>query len=130
MKDSYIEKKIYYHDTDSGGVVYYANYLKYFEEGRSEYCLSKGIKLKELVDMGTCFVVGHVEIDYKAPAGYQDTIRVYTKVEKLGNASIVFWQEVKRDNLVLVEARTTLVCVGGDLKPKPIPADIKPLFNK
>lgn len=129
MKYFYIEKKVYYHDTDCGGVVYYANYLKYFEEGRSEYCLGKGINLKDLADTGTYFVVAHVEIDYKAPARYQDILRIYTKVEKVGSASIVFWQGITKDDVTLVEATTTWVCVDSDFKPKPIPQQIKPLFS-
>jgi acyl-CoA thioester hydrolase len=129
MSDFYIEKKIYYHDTDSGGVVYYANYLEYLEEGRSEYCASKGINLKNLADSGTYFVVRHVEIDYKSPARYQDLIRIYTRVEKVGNASIDFWQGINRDNVTLVETRTTWVCVSREFKPKLIPAELKQLFS-
>jgi acyl-CoA thioester hydrolase len=129
MEDFYIEKKVYYHDTDSGGVVYYANYLKYLEEGRSEFCASKGINLKALAENGTYFVVARVEIEYKSPAKYQDTLRVSTKVEKAGNASVRFWQKITRDNVAVVEAKTIWVCVSSDFKTKPIPAEIKPLFS-
>jgi acyl-CoA thioester hydrolase len=125
MGDFYIEKKIYYHDTDCGGVVYYANYLKHLEEARAEYCLSKGVSLKELAFTGTYFVVAHVEIDYQSPARYQDSIKVLTRIEKIGNASIYFLQEITKDNAVLVKAKTTWVCVDRAFNPKPIPEEIK-----
>jgi len=128
MKDFYIEKKIYYHDTDCGGVVYYANYLKYLEEGRTEYCVSKGIDLKGQVEKGTYFVVVHTEIDYKAPARYQDALRVYAGVEKIGNSTVHFWQKITKDSVTVVEAKTTWVCVGRDFNPKPVPGEVKRLL--
>ncbi len=93
--DFYIEKKIYYHDTDAGGVVYYASYLKHLEEGRTEYCRGKGIDLAEYAASGTIFPVVHLEVDYKSPARYGDTIRVLTRPEKVGNAYLCFSQEIK-----------------------------------
>ncbi len=129
MEDFYIEKKIFYHDTDCGGVVYYANYLKYLEEGRSEYCWHKGVILKELADQGIYFVVARTEIDYKAPARYQDAIRVFTQIERVGNASIYFLQRILKNNLLLVEAKTIWVCVGKDFKPQPVPAEVKQSFS-
>lgn len=120
-----IEKKIYYHDTDCGGVVYYANYLKYFEEGRSEYFLSKGVSLKELAAQGVHFVVAHTELDYKYPARYQDILRVSTGIEKTGRCSIDFLQEASRENEVLVQAKTTLVCINKDFKPISLPQSVK-----
>lgn len=128
MKEQSIEKIIYYHDTDCGGVVYYANYLKYLEEGRSDYCLSRGINLKNPIEEGTYFVVAHTEIDYKSPARYQDVLKVSTLVEKVGNSSINFIQNITRDKAAIVESKTTWVCVGRDFKPKPVPAELKKLF--
>ncbi len=125
MKDFFIEKKIYYHDTDCGGVVYYANYLKFFEEGRTEYCSDKGVVLKEWAGKHTFFVVAHAEINYKAPARYQDKIQVFTRIEKIGNASINFIQKIAREDVVLVESKTTWVCVGKDFKPKPVPEEVR-----
>ena len=90
MDDFCIEKKIYYYDTDAGGVVYYANYLKYLEEGRTEFCLSKGVSMKDWADKGVIFPVVHVEIDYKFPAKYQDKLKIFTRVERVGNSSVQF----------------------------------------
>jgi len=125
MENFYIEKKIYYHDTDCGGVVYYANYLKYLEEARTEYFLSKGISLKELAHQGLWFVVRHLEIDYKSPARYQDTLRVLTRIEKIKVASIQFFQKIIRNNSTIVEAKTILVCVDREFKPSSLPKKIK-----
>lgn len=124
MKESYLEKKIYYHDTDCGGVVYYANYLKYLEEARTEFFLNLGIDLKELMEKGIYFVVSRVEIDYKSPARYQDLIRVKTEIEKKGFSTIHFLQRVLKDEKVLVEARTILVCVNSEFRPIRIPMDL------
>ena len=120
-----MEKKIYYHDTDCGGVVYYANYLKYLEEGRTEYFAEKGIDLSDSVKKGTVFAVSRVEADYKKPAQYGDTIDVITAVEKVGNCSIDFAQEIKRGGALLFRAKVVLVCVTKDLKPQRLPEEIR-----
>jgi acyl-CoA thioester hydrolase len=125
VEDFYIEKKVYYHDTDCGGVVYYGNYLEYLEESRSEYCLSKGVNLKELVEQGVCFVVVRVEIDYKAPARYQDILKVTSRVDRIGNSSIYFSQKITKGSVLILDSKTTWVCVGRDFKPAAVPADIK-----
>ncbi|MBM4136235.1 MAG: YbgC/FadM family acyl-CoA thioesterase [Nitrospira sp.] len=125
MEDFYTEKKIYYHDTDCGGVVYYANYLKHLEEARTEYLLSKGISLQEMAEKDIWFVVAKVEIEYKSPARYQDTLKILTRIEKTKIATMKIFQKIMKDNTIVVEAYTTLVCVGKDFKPKPLPEEIK-----
>jgi acyl-CoA thioester hydrolase len=121
-----IEKKIYYHDTDSGGVVYYANYLKFFEEGRTEYLAARHISIKELLSQGVGFVVARVEVDYKSPAYYGDTLTVYTNVDKASAVKIEFIQEIKREGeRVICTARTVLVCVDKGLKPQALPEDVR-----
>lgn len=114
-------KRIYYHDTDCGGVVYYANYLKYFEEARTEYLRDKGIDLKEWSKKGNLFVVRKVDIDYHSPARYADTLCISSEITKIKNVSLVFYQEAKRDDEILVTAKTVLVCVNKDFRPAPIP---------
>ncbi|MBL7131441.1 MAG: YbgC/FadM family acyl-CoA thioesterase [Candidatus Omnitrophica bacterium] len=125
MKDFYIEKKIYYHDTDSGGVVYYANYLRHLEEARTEYFLTKGINLKELANKDILFTVSRLALDYKSPARYQDILKVSVKIETIKSVSIEFYQEIVKDKTLMVEAKTRLVCVGKDFKPIAIPDEIK-----
>jgi len=130
----YIENRVYYHDTDAGGVVYYASYLKHLEEGRTEFMRSRGIDVAEYAKGGTLFPVVHLEIDYKTPARYGDTIRVYTKPEKIGNASLEFSQEIRSGEDTILKARTVWACVnvapGGSaaktlLKPIRVPQEIR-----
>jgi acyl-CoA thioester hydrolase len=125
MDAGYLEKKIYYHDTDCGGVVYYANYLKYLEEARTEFLSLRGIDLKSLSERGIFFVVARVEIDYKSPARYQDTIRIFTGIEKVRPVALQFSQEILKDNAPVAESKTTLVCIGRDFKPMPLPEEIR-----
>ncbi|MCM8786527.1 MAG: acyl-CoA thioesterase [Candidatus Omnitrophica bacterium] len=120
-----IIKRIYYHDTDCGGVVYYANYLKYLEEARTEYFLQKNLMLDKLYkEEGLLFLVKKVEIDYKAPAYYLDQIEIYTQISRLRCASLEFLQEIKKENKILVVAKTILVCVNKKFQPTIIPESI------
>ena len=129
MTDFTIEKKIYYHDTDCGGVVYYANYLKYMEEARTEYLLLRGIELPKLAEKDIWFVVAKVEIDYKAPARYQETLTVSARVEETKMSTIKFYQEVKRGSVLIAKATTTLVCINKDFRPVPVPEEVKKLLD-
>ena len=128
MEDFFIERKIYYHDTGCGGVVYYANYLKHLEEGRTEFFSHRGISIKKLAERGTMFVVARLQISYKAPARYQDIIKIFTWVAEVRNSSLKFIQEIKRDSSTLIKAETTWVCIGQSFKPKLIPEKIKKIF--
>lgn len=125
MKEFSIEKRIYYHDTDCGGVVYYANYLKYLEEARTEYLLSKGFDLQKLSSKGIWFAVAKVEIEYKSPARYQDTIKILTTIEKIKYSAMQFFQKILKNNIIISEARTVLICVSNDFKPIAIPEEIR-----
>jgi acyl-CoA thioester hydrolase len=124
-----IPKHIYYHDTDCGGVVYYANYLKYFEEARTEYMRERGLELKDLAQKGFLFVVKKVDIDYKAPAAYADNLEIESKIIRVKNVSLEFLQEVRRQNKVLVSASTILVCIDANFRPVPIPQEIIEIFQ-
>ncbi len=124
-----LTKKIYYHDTDCGGVVYYANYLKYFEEARTEFLLAKGVDTAKLAKADTWFVVASVEISYKAPAHYADELHIYTQISRKKNVSLEFLQEIKRVGKLLVSAVTKLVCVDSDFKPKAIPQELSQVLN-
>ncbi len=123
-----ITKKIYYHDTDAGGVVYYANYLKFFEEGRTQYLEEKGIYTEKLLDENIAFVVAKAEIEYKKPVRYKDVVDVITDVEQIGNSSIVFVQRVIKNNIVCCKGKITIVCVNTQLKPIRIPDAVRNLI--
>lgn len=116
-----IKKKIYYHDTDCGGVVYYANYLKYFEEARTEFLAGKGIDTLALSNQGILFVVRDVGIRYKKPARYGQVVNVETKLFKIKNASLQFSQIIKLQKLDLVSAETKLACINKEFKACIIP---------
>jgi len=121
---SRINKKIHYHDTDCAGVVYYANYLKYFEEARTEYMAAKGVDIRELARQGILFVVRRAEIDYNAPAYYGDNLAIFSEVIKTKNVSLEFFQEAKREGQILVSAKTKIVCVDQSFTPKALSPEI------
>jgi acyl-CoA thioester hydrolase len=125
MVDHCLERKIYYHDTDAGGVVYYGNYLKFLEEGRTELCLSRGVDTGVLFNQGVAFVVVHAEMDYKYPARYGDTIAVISRVEKIGSSSVHFYQEIRIGQTVAVTARVIWACVTTDFKTRPVDASVR-----
>lgn len=118
--------KIYYHHTDCGGVVYYANYLKFLEEARTEFMAKKGVSVKELSNQGILFVVSRQEIDYKLPAFYGDTLKIETKLSGISKVSLEFEYEARnQDNKLIVLAKTILVCVDKNLKPKAISDEVR-----
>lgn len=125
-----MHKKIHYHDTDCGGVVYYANYLKYFEEARTEFMLAKGVDLRELSKQGILFAVKGAEIEYKAPARYGDDLFIHTEISKTKNASLDFTQSAQREDKVLVTAKTKLVYIDNNFRPKIIPQEVAKCLNK
>ena len=117
--------RIYYHDTDCGGVVYYANYLKYLEEARSEYFEERGLIIKEMLKDGIGFVVARQEIDYKSPSFYGDVLEVKTRVTDASLTKVNFEYDIVKDSGQLVaSAKTVIVFVDKTLKPKRIPPDI------
>ena len=120
--------RVYYEDTDTGGVVYYANYLRFFERARTEWLRSAGISQQLMTSQeNVMFVVKSTAIDYHAPAKLDDQLEVSVTVEKIGRASVNFSQEARRIN----GSATELLCSGqirvgcidtALLRPSPIPA--------
>jgi acyl-CoA thioester hydrolase len=132
MSDSFFANyRIYYEDTDSGGIVYYANYLKFFERARSDFLRTLNISQSELaVTENLVFVVRKCEIDYISPAKLDDLIAVSVIVKKIHAASIVMQQEIKRLDKILSRLDVEIVCVAADnFRPKKIPTNIKNLFD-
>jgi len=122
-----MEIKIYYQDTDCGGVVYYANYLTYFERARTEFLRGRGADINELMRRGIFFLVRRAEIDYISPARYGETIIVDVKVGKVTGASIELFYEIKEKVSLrpVVKGLTLLVCVGKDMKPARLPSEMR-----
>lgn len=130
MQDFFLKKRIYFHDTDAGGVVYYANYLKFLEEARHEFCLQHGIDLIEYARQGILFPVVRVEVDYKSPARYGDVITILTKLERLRNASLHFFQEIQKEKKILLQAKVVVACIDKDFSAIAIPAQLRDLFSR
>ena len=121
--------RVYYEDTDSGGVVYYANYLKFAERARTEMLRELGINQSELAaDEGVVFVVRHVEMDLKKPAKLDDLIDVATHVEKISGASIIMHQKISCSGNTLVDVKVVIASVSLEMKPVRLPAGVKKLL--
>ena len=122
----HLKIRIYYEDTDCGGVVYYANYLKYCERARTEFLESGGISLRQLVEEGIYFVVAEASLRYRSPGRYGDILRIDTYVERAGPASLTFRHEILRDvtGEKLVDATVRLGCVNPQMKPLRLRQDI------
>ena len=117
--------RVYYEDTDFAGIVYYANYLKFIERGRTEMLREAGIDQSRLkAGHGLVFVVSRVTIDYRAPARFDDLLTVDTRIERMGNAALEMRQDVLRDEGLLVTALVRLACIGADGRPVRLPAEL------
>lgn len=115
--------RVYYEDTDAGGIVYYANYLKFFERARTEWLRALGIDQHTLRDQhGAIFVVRSASVDYLASARLDDEVKLTLSIEKLGRASIQFVQQAWRGDTLLAGAAVKVGCVDADsLRPRPVP---------
>ncbi len=131
---SKLDVRVYYEDTDSGGVVYYANYLKFIERARTEYLRNLGFEQDILIsENNAIFAVRKVVADYISPARFNDLLIVDTKIEKTGKASLVFSQKImnKEQNKVLFNAQITIACLQADsFKPFAIPREILEKINE
>ncbi len=125
------EYKVYYEDTDAGGVVYYANYLKFLERARSDLLFSKGISQIVLAQEGIFFVVKTCNVEYISSAILEDTLTVSCKILELSKVSITFVQEITCNNKTIVRGNIKVVCVtknGTLFKPKAIPCHISAIL--
>ena len=121
--------KIYYEDTDSGGVVYYANYLKFIERARTEIIKSLGFSNNNLREkFNLFFIVKYCNINYKKPAKLEDELIVFTSVVSLSKTSLVMKQDVKRHDDLVAESEVCLVAVDMKGKPTKIPEELKKFF--
>ena len=116
----YLPVRIYYEDTDFSGVVYHANYLKYFERGRTEYMRALGVHHHQLaaLDEPLAFAVAEINVKYKAPARIDELITVVSRLVSARGASFVIDQAIVRDEATLATARLHVVCIDGQGRPK------------
>ena len=113
--------RVYYEDTDHGGVVFYANYLKFMERARTEWLRALGFEQDRMIDEeGLIFAVRSVELKYHRPARFNDSLEVSARVIKYGRASIDFEQQVRRGDEVLCEGVVRLATLDAtSFRPKP-----------
>ena len=121
-----MDVRVYYEDTDLAGIVYYANYLRFIERGRTEWVRSLGIdqaKLKR--ETGLVFAVRRLEADYLLPATFDDVLTIETTPERVGGAKIVVRQTVHRGDELLFEALVTLAVLTADGRAGRLPAEYR-----
>ncbi|CAN7233052.1 tol-pal system-associated acyl-CoA thioesterase [Trinickia sp. LjRoot230] len=119
--------RVYYEDTDAGGIVFYANYLKYFERARTEWLRACGVDQCRLErETGIIFVVRRTALDYHAPARLDDMLTIASRIDRLGRASVDFVQEARCADRLLAAGSIRVACVErAALKPAPLPADVR-----
>ncbi len=113
--------RVYYEDTDLAGIVYYANYLKFIERGRSDWLRDLGIDQVAMKEGGHVFAVRRIEADYLRPARFDDLLAVETRLVQMTAARIVVDQTVRRGDEALFAARVTLACLDGAGRPVRLP---------
>lgn len=125
-----MEIRIYYHDTDAGGIVYYGNYLKYLEEARTEFLEQRGLSVATFRERGLFYAVRKVSIQYRSPARYADILNCDASLTKITAAQLIFDQKIhqKSSGQLVVEAEVTLACLNADFRPTPIPEDLRELL--
>ncbi len=134
MSAQQFECRVYFEDTDAGGVVYNANYLKYYERARTEYLRALGYEQDELLAKNIVFVVRHIDIDFVRAARFNEILRVESHIEELKKASLLFvqsiyacgtGQEQNSQKRLVNQARVKVVCVSAnEFRPTAIPTEI------
>ena len=123
--------RIYYEDTDAGGVVFYANYLKFYERARTEMLRSMGYQQDELIDLDNAiFVVRSVKVDYLKPAKFNEILDVSATVDSVGAASVIFDQDIRCDDMLISQAHIKIACLDAKtMRPKVIPEKLLEHFK-
>ncbi|HEX9758640.1 MAG TPA: YbgC/FadM family acyl-CoA thioesterase [Nitrospiria bacterium] len=121
-----MEIRLYYEDTDSGGVVYYANYLRYLERARTEFFRNLGCDVGVLMEKGFLFVVTHVNLHYHLPARYNDVIKIETIVGEMRKASFILTHQIflKKNDALLLDGQIKMACLGPEGKPRRLPDEM------
>lgn len=131
MSKNELPIRIYYEDTDAGGIVYHASFLRFAERGRSEWLRGHNIQNSDLLpNHAFHFVVRHITIDYRAPAKLDDFLIVRSSVVDLGNASFTMHQDVTRDGQTIVDMKVVLVCVNAAGKAVRVPDMLRDILIK
>jgi acyl-CoA thioester hydrolase len=123
--------RVYFQDTDAGGVVYHANYVNFMERARTEWLRTFGYSNAGMMkELGVMFVVRSIKLDYLKPAQLDDALLVTAKIKEIGRSRVTLLQEVLRDNELLAEGEVHLVCVGAEtFKPVSVPDVLRKQWN-
>ena len=122
--------RVYYEDTDAAGIVYYANYLKFAERGRTELMRTLGFAHSGIhAESGIVFTVRRLSADYRRPARLDDALNIDTRVVEIGAATLRLDQRICRDKSVLVALDVLVACVGRDGRPRRVPAGLRAALN-
>lgn len=118
--------RVYYEDTDAGGIMYHANYISWCERGRSEYLRDLHLESSTIVrDHGVMFVVRHLEADYFKPARLDELLRVETVLKEMKNSSFLLNQSIFCQDSMLFSMTVTIVCVDANARPVRIPEEVR-----
>ena len=124
------EYRVYYEDTDAGGIMYHAQYISWCERGRAEYLREVGLNSSGIVQNdGGMFVVRHLNADYFKPARLDELLRVETSIKEMKNSSFIMNQSIFCQDSMLFSMTVTLVCVGTNGKATRVPDDIRTKFE-
>jgi acyl-CoA thioester hydrolase len=119
-----IEIRVRYAETDAMGYLHHSRYFVYFEMGRTELLRQTGIAYRDMEARGLFYVVARLEAKFRAPAHYDDVLTLITRVDKITPVRVEHGYELKREDRLLCEASSTLVLVGRDGRPQPLPDDL------
>ncbi len=119
-----VEIRVRYAETDAMGYLHHAQYLVYFELGRTELLRVNGVRYRELEERGIFYVVARLDCRFKAPARYDDLLTLTTTTERLTPVRVEHSYRLQRGDTLLTEGSSTLVCVGQDGRPRGLPDDI------
>jgi len=118
--------RVYWEDTDASGIVFYANYLKFTERGRTEWLRRLGVDQSRLLaETGNAFVVRHVSVGYRAPARLDDQLEVQSRLAEMRPASLTLEQRILRGEQVLVQSSVQLACIDRKGRPQRLPEQVK-----
>lgn len=119
------EFRVYYEDTDMAGIVYYANYLKYLERGRSDLVRAAGIDQAAMREVGIVFAVARAEMDFRAPARFDEVVTIETRIGRVGGASLIMPQVIRVGDRLVVEAVIRVICMTLEGRPARFPAEVR-----
>jgi acyl-CoA thioester hydrolase len=125
-----VEIRVIYGDTDQAGIVYYANYLRFFEASRGAFLRERGRSYVEIEAAGLTMPVIEAHVRYLRPARYEDLLVVEVRLAKVRGASLRFEYDVKRDGEVIAQGFTEHACIGRDGRPRRLPAELRELLER